>query len=89
MVPRDLAGEPVAARSALPGPMVISDAVEVKSMVDGAIYTSKSALRRSYRERGYVEVGNEEMKPRPKPRADRKGIKAAVRRAASQVGLGA
>ncbi len=87
MVEKELAGEPVAARSALPGPMVISDQIEVKSMVDGDIYTSKSALRRSYREKGYLEVGNEEQKPFVKPRPDRRAIKDAVGKAMNRAGF--
>lgn len=75
------------ARSHLPAPMVIGDSVEIKSMVDGKIYTSKSALRKSYRERGYVEVGNEKLTPAPKPAPDRKAIREAVGKAMSRVGI--
>lgn len=75
------------ARSSLPCPMVIGDSVEIKSMVDGKIYTSKAALRRSYRERGYIEVGNEELKPPPKPKPDRKKIRESVEKAFSRAGI--
>lgn len=87
MVPKEIAGPPLVQRSDLPSPMVISDDIEVKSMVDGKVYSSKSALRRSYREGGYIEVGNEEMKPAPKPKPDRKAIRESVRKAASRVGI--
>lgn len=73
--------------SDLPCPTIISDQIELRSMVDNQIYTSKSALRRSYRENGYVEVGNEEQKPKAPFKPDRKAIKDSVRRAASRVGI--
>lgn len=38
---------------------IIPDEICIKSMVDGRVYTSKSALRRHYREAGVIEVGNE------------------------------
>lgn len=48
------------ARSELAFPQVISDHLhDMQSMVDGQFYTSKSALRESYRRAGVVEVGNE------------------------------
>jgi len=75
------------ATSDLPCPTVISDYVEVKSMVDGQMYTSKRALRQSYRERGYVEVGNEEQKLPPKPKPDRRKIRESVEKAFSQAGI--
>ena len=56
-------------------------------MVDGKVYTSKEALRRSYRARGYTEVGNEEIKPRPKPKPDRKAIKESVGKAFARAGI--
>lgn len=75
-----------ASRSDLPAPMLISDQIEVKSMVDGKTYTSKSGLRKSYREGGYIEVGNEEMKP-PKRKSDRKGIRESVEKAFARTGI--
>jgi hypothetical protein len=62
-------------RSGLPTPMIISDGTEVRSMGDGKIYTSKSALRRSYKEQGFVELGNDAPRTRgtiakPDPKAD-------------------
>lgn len=75
------------ARSSLACPMVVSDQIELKSMVDGNMYTSKRALRNSYRARGYVEVGNEEQKMPKKPKPDRKGISNAVGKAFARVGI--
>jgi hypothetical protein len=88
------------AQSDLPAPGVISDTMEpTKSMVDGQYYTSKSALRATYLPSGnkegkrYIEIGNDSSvtnpKPRKKPAPDREGIKAAIGRAFSRVGLGA
>ncbi|KXV48218.1 hypothetical protein AD945_08415 [Gluconobacter albidus] len=58
---------PVVGRSSFPCPMVISDGIDpTESMADGKIYTSKTALRRTYRPDGnpqgreYVEVGNDQ-----------------------------
>lgn len=73
--------------SELPCPTIISDQIELQSQVDGKIYTSKAALRQSYREKGYVEVGNEELKAKPLPKVDRKAVRDSVRKAASRVGI--
>lgn len=75
------------ARSKLPFPMVVSDYVEVKSMVDGKMYSSKAALRQSYRSQGYVEVGNESFKEPRKPKPDRKAIRNSVGKALNRVGI--
>lgn len=42
-------------------PAVISDSIPsgVKSMADGKIYDSKSALRKEYKRHGVIEVGND------------------------------
>jgi hypothetical protein len=56
----DLATRPTAARSGFPAPQLIRDALDgVRSMRDGKIYDSKSALYRSYRDGGVriVEPG--------------------------------
>jgi hypothetical protein len=74
-------------RSDLPAPIVIDDAIEVKSMVDGRIYTSKAKLRRSYRARGYIEIGNEVQKPAEPKRAGKKEISDSVDKACSRAGL--
>lgn len=75
------------ARSSLPAPTVIGDSIELKSMVDGKVYTSKAALRASYRAKGYVEVGNERLDPPAKPKPNRKAIRDSAARALSQVGI--
>lgn len=50
----------IVARSGLHAPMVISDTMDpVQSQLDGKHYTSKSKLRRTYREGGVVELGND------------------------------
>ncbi len=81
-------------RSDLPGPMVISDAMDpVQSMLDGKLYDSKSTLRRTYKEGGVVEVGNDssivDPKPFRKPKVTKEDVRPAVRRAFSKAGLGA
>ena len=86
--------DPEPQRSHLPAPGVIGDTMDgVQSMLDGKIYDSKSALRATYKQAGVVEVGNDssvlEPKAKPKPAPDRQGIKAALGKAFSQVGLGA
>lgn len=80
------------ARSIHGCPMVIGDSMTpVQSMLDGKLYDSKAALRATYKAAGVVEVGNDPAMYRkgPKPRADRKAIKAAVHKAFSRAGLGA
>jgi hypothetical protein len=47
------------ARSDLSAPHIIGDACEVVSQADGQTYTSKAALRASYRAKGVIEVGND------------------------------
>ena len=80
--------------------MLIGDTIEpTQSMVDGQFYTSKAAIRATYKPSGnkegvrYAEVGNDPsiMNPKPfkKPKPDRKAIKAAVGKAFSKAGLGA
>lgn len=83
---RNIEEKPVA-RSHLSAPIVIGDNLEVRSMVDGKMYTSKAALRRSYRERGYVEVGNEKQVPGERRRPDRKKVRHAVGAALSKAGI--
>lgn len=58
------------------------------SMADGKVYTSKAAMRASYKAANnpqgvnYVELGNEpRAKAAPKPKPDRAAIKEAVQRA--------
>lgn len=76
-------------RSDLPTPHIASDNIEVRSMVDGRVYTSKAALRASYRAKGYAEVGNEDVTKhiKPQPRDNSTEIAAAAARALAKVGI--
>ena len=72
----------------LAAPAVISDNLDyVQGQHDGKHYTSKRALRQSYREQGLTEVGNESP-ILEKPKVDhRAAAKASIQKAASQVRL--
>ncbi len=81
------------ARSDLPTPMIISDTIEpTKSMADGKYYSSKAAIRATYKPSGnpegkrYAEVGNEKQKPKPFV-PDKKGISDAVDYGLAKAGL--
>lgn len=81
-------------RSPIPSPSIIADTMEpVQSMLDGQMYDSKRRLRQTYKDAGVTEVGDDssimEPKGRPATKPDRAGVKAAVRKAASQAGMGA
>ena len=52
------------ARSDLPRPYVISDAMPATEQVDGWFYTSKSLFRAGGRALGLIEVGNEKRQPK-------------------------
>ena len=68
------------ARSALPRPYVISDAMPPTEQVDGRFYESKSAFRAVGRSLGLIEIGNE--KPKPLVRStDQRAVKDARRKA--------
>ena len=79
--------QPVATRSGLPCPHIISDKIDpVVSMADGKLYDSASALRKTYKADGnpqgvdYVEVGNESLtKPVPRIRDDAMALQAIER----------
>lgn len=83
------------ARSSLPAPMVIADTMDpLKSMLDGKMYTSKRALRETYRAAGVTEVGNEIPDNRgrmykPMKRPEYGEVRDTVDKAFSQAGLGA
>jgi hypothetical protein len=49
--------------TAVPAPFVIRDEIigGIESMVDGKIYDSKSRLRRSYKENGVIEKGDDRV----------------------------
>jgi hypothetical protein len=74
------------ARADFPTPQISGDSMSpVKSMVDGLHYDSKSALRRTYRDKGYIELGNDhlpERAPQRLPKPERMGkIKTAMEKA--------
>lgn len=73
--------EPVAARSGLPCPQIITDEMPPTEQVDGKFYTSKSKYRAVGRANGLIEVGNEKFKPRKRIEPDGKAIEAAIDRA--------
>jgi len=68
------------ARSSLPMPMVISDAMPPTEQVDGRFYESKAAFRAVGRAHGLTEVGNEKVKPKSRSSNDR-SVKAARQKA--------
>lgn len=79
--------KPILTRSSLPCPHLVLDTIPpTVSMADGKEYTSKSALRATYRADGnpqgvdYIEVGNEDLTKRNAPvRDDAKAIEAIER----------
>jgi hypothetical protein len=76
------------ARSALPMPSVISDAMPPTEQVDGNFYESKSAFRAVGRRLGLTEVGNEKFKPKNRSTDSREVKRArqdAVRKAVQRV----
>lgn len=78
-----------------PLPMVMrgDDQEPLRSMADGKIYTSKAAMRESYKASGnpqgveYIEVGNDQSMKKKKPRqkSDPDAIKASVERAVADM----
>jgi hypothetical protein len=79
------------ARSALPFPRVISDVMDpVQSMLDGKYYTSKSALRATYKQGGVVEVGNDPQRfaKRKKAKPNLKQIKTTLEKAEAKFNNG-
>lgn len=85
------ARRPAAKRSHLPCPRIAIDSIEpVQSMLDGKFYDSKSALRATYKAAGVVEIGNDpsRLKPRQKPKIDRKSVKTSIERAEARFNRG-
>lgn len=71
-------------------PMVNFDTMNpVQSQTNGKMYDSKSALRSEYRRAGVIELGNERIKPKPKPteKQRRTEIRQRLERAAAKVGI--
>lgn len=58
------------ARSHLPLPYVISDAMPATEQVDGRYYESKAAFRAAGKALGLIEVGNEKPQPKTRSSAD-------------------
>lgn len=89
LIPKDefYARQPARKRSHLACPHIASDTIELRSMVDGKTYTSKAALRQSYKAKGYVEVGNEEPVLAPRAKPDRKAIRDSIGKAFNRAGL--
>jgi hypothetical protein len=91
--------ERIYTKSDLPSPMIISDTIEpTQSMADGKFYTSKAAIRATYKPSGnkdgksYIEVGNDSSvvnpKPFKRPKPDRKEVRKSIEKAFSRVGIG-
>lgn len=81
-------------RSDLKAPGLILDTMqEVRSQLDGKVYDSKAALRRTYKQAGVVEVGNDssvtDPKPYKRPKLDRKAVSNSVEKAFAKAGFGA
>jgi hypothetical protein len=68
------------ARSKLPCPNIISDAIAPLEHVDGRFYTSKSQFRAVTKAHGLIEVGTEPLKPKRRS-TDTKEVKAQRRTA--------
>lgn len=71
-------------RSSLPAPMLNLDTMpDVQHPCTGEYISSKSEFRKVTKAHGCVEIGNDpaRLKPRQKPKADRKTIKEAVGKA--------
>ena len=80
---------------ALPVPYFICDTMdELQSMADGKTYTSKSAMRASYKAENnphgvdFHEVGNENTATFNPPKRDRAGDRDAIERAINDVAYG-
>lgn len=70
--------------TSLPIPQIILDTMApVKSMADGRVYDSKSAIRAGYKAGGFIEVGNDtsHLKAKPISRPDPAKINDAVDKA--------
>ena len=81
-------------RSHLNSPGLILDTMQpIISQLDGKRYDSKAALRRTYKQAGVIEVGNDSSvtnpKPKSRPRVDRKAVSNIVDKAFAKAGFGA
>ena len=76
---------------ALAAPRVVSDVMDpVRSQGNGRMYDSKSEIRKHYRRDGFVEVGNDPARLRPKkaPKIDGKAIMDSVDKAFARYNRG-
>jgi hypothetical protein len=73
--------KPKPARSDLPLPHVISDAMPPTEQVDGRFYESKRAFRAVGRALGLTEVGNEKPKPRKRIVSTKQERRTSIRKA--------
>lgn len=81
-------------RANLATPGLILDTMQpIQSQLDGKTYDSKAALRRTYKQAGVVEIGNDSsvMNPKPpkRPKVDRKAVANTVDKAFARAGFGA
>ena len=86
--------EVINTRSDLTAPMLSLDTMDpVQSQTDGKMYDSKSNLRRTYKEGGVIEVGDDPSILDPKPfkrkRVTREDVRPSVEKALSRAGFGA
>lgn len=72
-------------QSGLAFPMVITDSMPETEHVDGKFYTSKRAFREVTRREGYVEIGNEKLKPFKPTRPDKGEIMNSLRKAKAKL----
>lgn len=78
---------PKAASDTLAIPYFISDTMEpTLHPLDQRHYTSKSTFEKITRDAGFVTVGDDpaRLRPKPKPKADRAGIKDSVQKAVAR-----
>lgn len=78
-------------RSHLPSPMISTDTMAaVQHPCTGEMIDSKARFRNITKAHGCVEVGNDpaRLKPREKPKVDRKEVRAAIRKAKAEYSLG-
>ena len=92
--PHNCMPEAMGVRGNHAAPRLIIDTMEpVQSMLDGKMYDSKSNLRRTYKEAGVTEVGNDSSILDPKPfkrkRVTREDVRPSVEKALSKAGFGA
>lgn len=93
---RKVEQRPIGVRSDMPSPMIVKDTLDqpLQSMADGKYYTSKAALRATYRPSGnpqgnsYVEVGNEVQPITAEPKIDSKKIDDSLQRAMTRYSAG-